>query len=149
MFLSEGYRFRFLEGYTSGFSLSFKVDSQNVKVGGLAIKCCRQFKDFTPSLYPFTPRNRWLRPQIAQLFSRLMALNENPDIFWFLSVQVQNIWWYLHLQMKEKKYKRKHSQSGSTHIFSVLTQGLMTSIMILRMAKNSFFFSRSCLVKNW
>ena len=81
MFLNEGCWFRFLEGYTSGFSLSFKVDSQDVKVGGLAIKSCRQFKDFIPSLYPFTPRNRWLRPQIAQFFSRLMALNENPDIF--------------------------------------------------------------------
>ena len=37
MFLNEGYWFRFLEGYTSGFSLSFKVDSQDVNVGGLAI----------------------------------------------------------------------------------------------------------------
>ena len=81
MFLNKDYPFLFLEGYISGLSLSFKVDSQDVNVGGLAIKCCRQFKDFTPSLYPFTPRNRWLRPQIAQVFSRLMALNENPDIF--------------------------------------------------------------------
>ena len=37
-----------------------------MRVGGLAVKCCRQFKAFTPSLYPFTP-------------SQLLALNENPE----------------------------------------------------------------------
>ena len=52
--------------WSSRFSLSFKLDSQDIRVGGLAVKCCRQFKAFTPSLYPFTP-------------SQLLALDENPE----------------------------------------------------------------------
>ena len=49
----------------TGFSLSFKVDRQDVKVGRLAIKCCRQFKIggfHSLTLYPFSPKSRRLRP---------------------------------------------------------------------------------------
>ena len=38
--------------YYTGFSLSFKVDSYDVNIGGLETKCCRQLQDFTFSLYP-------------------------------------------------------------------------------------------------
>jgi len=34
----------------SRFSLSFKVDSYDVNVGGLVARCCRQFQAFTLSL---------------------------------------------------------------------------------------------------
>ena len=42
--------------------LSFKVDSQDVKVGGLVIECCRQLQAFTLSLYPFSPKSRQRKP---------------------------------------------------------------------------------------
>ena len=42
--------------------LSLKVDSQEVKVGGLVIKSCRQFEALTPSLKPFFPKSIQLRP---------------------------------------------------------------------------------------
>ena len=64
-----------------GFSLSFKLDNKDIKIGGLAIKCCRQFKAFTPSLYPFYPKRGRLRPQSRHFFSRLPSLNENPEGF--------------------------------------------------------------------
>ena len=67
----------------TGFSLSFKVDSWDVKAGGLAIKCCRQFEAFSFSLYPFALESRWLRPQSSRFFSWLPALNQN-SVFNFL-----------------------------------------------------------------
>ena len=48
--------------YKAGFFLSLKVDSQEVKVGGLVIKSCRQFEALTPSLKPFFPKSIQLRP---------------------------------------------------------------------------------------
>ena len=44
----------------TGFSLSFKVDSWDVKEGGLVIECCRQFQAFPLSLYSFSPKSRRL-----------------------------------------------------------------------------------------
>ena len=63
----------------SGFSLSFKVDSEDVNVGGLPIEFCRQFQAFTLSLYPFSPKSRRLKPPSSRFFSQLPALNENPE----------------------------------------------------------------------
>jgi len=45
-----------------GFLLSFKVDSQDVKVGGMVIEFCRQLQAFTLSLYPFSPKSRQRKP---------------------------------------------------------------------------------------
>ena len=45
----------FLHFPEAGFSLSFKVDSYNVKIGGLAIECWRQFEIFTPSVLTHFP----------------------------------------------------------------------------------------------
>ena len=42
-------------GTQPGFSLIFKVDSHDIKEGGLVTKCCRQFQAFTLSLYPRFP----------------------------------------------------------------------------------------------
>ena len=42
--------------YHTGFSLSFKVDSYNVTVGGLAIEYCRQFQAFIPYFTPFSQK---------------------------------------------------------------------------------------------
>ena len=39
---------------TTGFSLSFKVDSQDLKVGNLAIEYCKQFQTFIPYFAPFS-----------------------------------------------------------------------------------------------
>ena len=63
----------------SRFSLSFKVDSQDVNVGGLPIEFCRQFQAFTLSLYPFSPKSRRLKSPSSRFFSQLPALNENPE----------------------------------------------------------------------
>ena len=41
---------------SKGFSISFKVDSWDVKENGLVIECCRQFRAFILSLYPFSPQ---------------------------------------------------------------------------------------------
>ena len=54
--------------YPSGFSLSFKVDSYDVKVGGLVIECCASavgMLRLSPglsltSLYPLFPKTRWV-----------------------------------------------------------------------------------------
>ena len=42
-------------GTQPGFSLIFKVDSYDIKEGGLVTECCRQFQAFTLSLYPRFP----------------------------------------------------------------------------------------------
>ena len=67
--------------YYTGFSLSFKVDSYDVNIGGLETKCCRQLQDFTFSLYPIAPKSRGLKRSSSRFFSRLPALNENPDYY--------------------------------------------------------------------
>ena len=67
--------------YYTGFSLSFKVDSYDVNIGGLETKCCRQLQDFTFSLYPTAPKSRRLKCSSSRFFSGLLALNENPDYF--------------------------------------------------------------------
>ena len=41
----------------SGFSLSLKVDSQDVNVGGFSTECCRQFQAFTFSLHPVSQKD--------------------------------------------------------------------------------------------
>ena len=64
----------------TGFSLSFKVDSQGVKLGGLPIEFCGQFQAFTLSLYPISPKSRWLKPPSSRFFSWLPTLNENPAV---------------------------------------------------------------------
>ena len=67
--------------YYMGFSLSFKVDSYDVNIGGWETKCCRQLLHFTFSLYPIAPKSRRLKRSSSQFFSQLPALNENPDYF--------------------------------------------------------------------
>ena len=57
----------------SGFSLSFKVDSWDVNVGGFSTECYRQFHAFTFSLYPVCPKRR-LKPLSSWFFSRLRNL---------------------------------------------------------------------------
>ena len=64
--------------YFPKFSLSSKVDSYDVKVGGLVTECCRQFQAVILSIYPIPPKSRRLKPPGSQFFSRLPALNENP-----------------------------------------------------------------------
>ena len=64
----------------TGFSLSFKVDSYDLKVGGLVTECCRQYQTFTLSLYPISPKRRWLKPPSSRFFSPLLALYENPAV---------------------------------------------------------------------
>ena len=48
--------------WIAGFSLSLKVDSYNVNIGGLITECCRQFQAFTLSLYPISPKGRRFKP---------------------------------------------------------------------------------------
>ena len=67
--------------YYMGFSLSFKVDSYDVNIGGWETKCCRQLLHFTFSLYPIAPKSRRLKRSSSRFFSWLLALNENPDYF--------------------------------------------------------------------
>ena len=55
-------RYKRTYNYKAGFLLSLKVDSQEVKVGGLVIVCHRQFEALTPSLKPFFPISIQLRP---------------------------------------------------------------------------------------
>ena len=62
------------------FSLSFKVDSYDLKEGSLVTECCRQFQAFTLSLYPISPRSKWLKPASSRFVSWLPALNKNPAI---------------------------------------------------------------------
>ena len=74
--------------YYMGFSLSFKVDSYDVNIGGWETKCCRQLLHFTFSLYPIAPKSRRLKRSSSQFFSQLPVLNENPglicnDIYFF------------------------------------------------------------------
>jgi len=57
------------------------VDGYDVNIGGLETKCCRQLQDFTFSLYPIAPKRRRLKRSSSRFFSRLPALNENPDYF--------------------------------------------------------------------
>ena len=73
----------------TGFSLSFKVDSYDLKVGGLVTECRRQFQAFTLSLYLIFPRSKCLKPPSSQFFSRLQALNENPAVSIFLTTCFQ------------------------------------------------------------
>ena len=67
--------------YFPEFSLSSKVDSYDVKVGGLVTECCRQFQAFILSIYPIPLKSRRLKPPGSQFFSRLPALNENPVFY--------------------------------------------------------------------
>ena len=64
----------------TGFSLSFKVDNLDLKVGGLPIECRRQFQASTLSLYVISPKSRWLKPPSSRFFSWLPTLNENPAV---------------------------------------------------------------------
>ena len=64
----------------TGFSLSFKVDSLDLKVGGLPIECHRQFQASTLSLNLTSPKSRWLKPPSSCFFSRLPAVSENPAV---------------------------------------------------------------------
>ena len=41
-------------------------------------QCCGQFQAITLSLYSFSQKSRRLKLQVAVLFSRLPALNQNP-----------------------------------------------------------------------
>ena len=62
------------------FTLSFKVDSLDLKVGGLPIECHRQFQASTLSLNLISPKSRWLKPPSSRFFSWLPTLNENPAV---------------------------------------------------------------------
>ena len=46
----------------TGFSLRFKVDRYDLKVGGLVTECCRQYQAFSLSLYLNSPKSEWLKP---------------------------------------------------------------------------------------
>ena len=46
----------------------------------LITECWRQFRAFTLSLYPISPKSGQLKPPSSQFFSRLPALNENPGL---------------------------------------------------------------------
>ena len=67
--------------YHKGFSLSFKVGSYNVKVGGLAIEYCRRFQTFFPYFTPFSQKLQGSNLKVAIFFSWLPALSENPAIY--------------------------------------------------------------------
>ena len=64
----------------TAFSLSFKVDSLDLKVGGLPIECRRQFQASTFSPNLISPKSRWLKPPSSRFFSWLPTLNENPAV---------------------------------------------------------------------
>ena len=59
--------------WIAGFSLSLKVDSYNVNIGGLITECCRQFQAFTLSLYPISPKGRRFKPPSSWFFSQQPA----------------------------------------------------------------------------
>lgn len=69
-----------------GFSLSFKVGSYNVKVGGLAVECGRRFQAFFPYFTPFSQKLQGSNLKVAIIFSWLPALSENPAIYAEISI---------------------------------------------------------------
>ena len=60
--------------YKAGFLSSLKVDSQEEKVSGLVIECCRQFVAHTPSFKPFFPKSIQLRPLSNLCYRRNLTL---------------------------------------------------------------------------
>ena len=73
----------------SGFSLSFKVDSYDVKVGGLVIECCASavgmLRLSLTSLYPLFPKPRWVEFNVACVLAGwqhlMRTLPDNVIIF--------------------------------------------------------------------
>ena len=99
--------------YTAEFSLSFKVDSKDVKVSSLAIKCWKQFKAFsTPSLYPLSPKRRRLIPQYSHFLTGCLMRTLTQPLFtiYFFSLAYK-FCFLIELHVKGKLWTLKGSST--------------------------------------